>query len=964
MQRIFGISLFAIGSLFITDECLAAGTGAGQTVCLTVREPAADGGAGSIASMGLRELVRQAFLLAARDELGLATRDVMLREDFPEKQDPASAPFELFCRSLDPPITDKGDKIECVLTRRGAPEKVLWRVVYVPEYYPALGALPVQAEIWSRKELKDVLVQAGFQGSVPPRRASFQIPSETYDLLWTWNEISVMAGLRRIHQEIRENGESPELLGALAVGYANLGTLAEFYYSGACKVYYARALLYEERLSKETNDTPWSLYHSAYVVTQLGIPNVAVPWVADAKKKLSAAGTDKPLPFFANVMEAFIEGKLRKMLEIAKTPAERRLAHYFNVEAILFGDLDDLTVRAIKEFLRECPDCPRAYDMLSRSNELGPSREGAESAFGVTRRLLRKQLLDFPGLPKSVVERVRAAGTKPEPAEEVALHKGVVSDLKKAGRAGVDRGEPSLAALGQTIEEIDFAQLVQQLTFFRNKLSVPIKEILETYGPLGETHPYAGYLSSFTWHRKEMEAGAAALTKKLEVFAFTMKDRPVMQWLYSLTAEQRFHDLYQVPGKHCDSIFIDDMRCMKVDLFGPPDDPKYGAPNMARAWAMCDKLPVAVAMRITRDWPRAKTEVEKYEHVYAEEPIVLYALTNRYLSLKRYSDAERCAKRHVEVHPSYPSYRSLAAAYKGQKNEAKWKETLDKAIELPPLGLEQASIQNQIAHHFLEKHDYQQAVIYADAAAESYSGWSMLTAARCHEMLGEWKKSEQFVRAVAERYENSDWMYWCHRTGRGDVAAADELVRKQLEDLGTGIYSHEYVRISIYYLLTNEPDKSLLVCQRAYQLRKDPYIGLLAAIIADGLDKTVNRDRLFTEITSTTLAHNYAEAPTQDYYKRLAALMRDTVTTKKVPHLNLVEFDKLQAEAAPEKLYPSVLLYLVGVFLKNRGDLENAKKYLIRAAQSDDWGNSNHVLACQLLREMKVQVPPREASTK
>ncbi len=92
--------------------------------------------------------------------------------------------------------------------------------------------------------------------------------------------------------------------------------------------------------------------------------------------------------------------------------------------------------------------------------------------------------------------------------------------------------------------------------------------------------------------------------------------------------------------------------------------------------------------------------------------------------------------------------------------------------------------------------------------------------------------------------------------------------------------------------------------------------------------------------------------------------MRDTVTTKKVPQLNLAEFDKLQAEAAPEKLYPSVLQYLAAVFLKNRGDLENAKKYLIRAAQSDDWQNSNHVLACQLLREMKVQVPPKEPHTK
>ncbi len=955
MPQVLRVSLLLCIGLIATGVAAAADKPTtGPTVCLNVREPEVDRPRHYIPEMLVREIMRQAFLLAARDELGLATRDVMLREEFPAKNDDASAPFDLYCYGTD---DAEPTKMDFLITRRGAPGKVQWHMNYVPDTSPGLMAIPVKAEIWSRTELKDVLVRAGFKGSVPPHRASAKVDPATYDLLWTWDEISVMAGLRRLHAEIREKGGSPELLAALAVGYANLGTLCEYYFSGACKVYYARALLYQERLSKQTNDTPWSLYHSSYVATQLGLTFVAEQWVADAKKKLAASGTDKPLPFFAPVMEAFIEGKLRKMLEIAKTPAERRLAHYLNVEANLFGDLDDLNVKAIRDFLHECPTCPRAYDMLSRSDELGPSGEGAHDAFGVTSRLLRKQLLDFPGLPTAIGDRIRKAGTL-EPAGEVEMRQSVIADLKKAGAAGLDQGEPSLAALGQTLEEINFAQLVQRLGFLRNKLGVPIDETLETYGPLGEAHPYAGYLQAFTRHRKKMEDGAAALIPKLEVFAFTMKDRPVMQWVYTMTSSQRYHDLFQVPGKHCDSIFIDDMRCMKADLFGPPDDPTYGPGNMIRCWTFYSKLPLMVAMRILRDWPRAKTEVDKYERDFADDPLVQDALARRYLSLKRYGDAERCAKRHAEIHPSYVAYRRLAAAYKAQKNDAKWKETLDKAIELPPLGLEQASIQNDIAHHFLDKRDYQQAVTYADSAAGSFSGWSLLTAARCHEMLGEWKKSEQLVRAESERYESSEWLYWCHRTGRGDVAAADEAARKRFEALGTGIYSPEYVQIAIYYLLTKEPDKSLLVCQRAYQLRKDPYIGLLAATIADGLNKEVNRDRLLSEVMSTTLAPNYGEAPTQNFYKRLAALMRETVTTNEVPHLNLAEFDKLQADAVPEKLYASVLLYFVGTFLKNRGELENAKKYLILAAQSDDWDNPNHVLACQLLREMKVEVPP------
>jgi hypothetical protein len=54
----------------------------------------------------------------------------------------------------------------------------------------------------------------------------------------------------------------------------------------------------------------------------------------------------------------------------------------------------------------------------------------------------------------------------------------------------------------------------------------------------------------------------------------------------------------------------------------------------------------------------------------------------------------------------------------------------------------------------------------------------------------------------------------------------------------------------------------------------------------------------------------------------------------------------------------------VGMFLKNRGDLETAKKYLIPAAQSQNWEGVEHVLACQSLRDMKVKVPPVEDAPK
>jgi hypothetical protein len=916
-----------------------------QTVCLMAREPEVPGPAGGIAPMGMREVVRQAFLIAARDELGLSTRDSMLREEFPAKPDEKSIPFELFCRTIDP-MDDR--KIEYVLTRQGAPDKVLWRLAFTVNDSTPLIAVTVPAETWSRGPLKDVLIKAGFKGSVPKPRASSEVPKDAYDLLWTWNDISVMAGLRLLHAEIREKGESPELLAALSIGYANLGSLTENHYSGTHKVYYARALLYQERLSKQTDDTPWSLYHSAYVAVQVGMPNVGDIWVDRAKtKKVSAS--DKPLPSFGPVMEAFVQGNLRRMMEVAKTPRERRLARYWNLQSVRFGDLGDVTVKAAREVLENCPDCVRAYDMLTLSGELGPWRRGAYGAFAVTGAFLRKRLLDVPGLPASARKLIHSAEENPDPDVEIEFRKELIAALKQEGVPGTDRGEPSLSAVGHLIDDLNFLQTIRRAGLGGNDLAASTS--------LCAGHPYAAYLESFTHNKAEMEPAASELKKHIDLTQLTFNDSYMLQWLYFMGPTQQLHAWHQVPGWHCDMIFADQMRSIKRGWFGTPDDPKINAQNMALCWAICSKLPIAVATRISRDWAHAAKEAAGYEKDYADDPLVMKALTDRYYKLKRYDDAERCAKLEVKANPGYPAYRLLAKVYQAKQDHVQWKATLDKAIELPPAGLERAQVQNEIALALLSRLEFRNAVAYADAAAETGAAWSMLTAARCHEMVGEWKQSEQLVRNVSEQYSDSlfDWMYWCHRTGHGDIGAADELVRKGLEARGTTLFPGQYRQIAFYYLTTREPDKAMLLLQKTYDTSHEFYAGLHAAIVADTLGKYAERDALLKQVIETKLPANFVESRGGELYSKVAEQFRQVLQSKESKPLDLAAIDKIQAES---NLRASVLRYFVGVFLKNRGDLENAKRYLTRCAQSDDWGQIEHVLACQLLREMKVDVPP------
>ena len=98
MSRVFGVTLAVVG-LFVADTRLLAeekGATSGDIVCLNCREVEHANDDGFPLPLLARELVREAFLVAARDELGLLTRDATLREVFPTIADKRWAPFDCF----------------------------------------------------------------------------------------------------------------------------------------------------------------------------------------------------------------------------------------------------------------------------------------------------------------------------------------------------------------------------------------------------------------------------------------------------------------------------------------------------------------------------------------------------------------------------------------------------------------------------------------------------------------------------------------------------------------------------------------------------------------------------------------------------------------------------------------------------------------------------------------------------
>jgi hypothetical protein len=129
-----------------------------------------------------------------------------------------------------------------------------------------------------------------------------------------------------------------------------------------------------------------------------------------------------------------------------------------------------------------------------------------------------------------------------------------------------------------------------------------------------------------------------------------------------------------------------------------------------------------------------------------------------------------------------------------------------------------------------------------------------------------------------------------------------------------------------------------------------------AAIVADSLGKGRERDDYLTKIVDA--GKNLRPRSVGGVYGRLAELMQQGL-----PPGNMKDFDYAQVDsilrAASKTPRPgeSNLSYFVGAYLRNRTANDQAQEYLLRCAQARQYRKYNSVLACQILRDLKIPVP-------
>jgi hypothetical protein len=206
------------------------------------------------------ELFRQAVLIAARDEMGMQTRDAGLRE-WEGKAPSGNAIAMEF----------SGSEARLEYAHQGKKD-VRWRHDYGNDWpkYDLVKATEMIEKL-TRGELVDALRKDGWSGSGHVEKADAPAPEDAEKRLMEMEELSQFAVLRETSAAVEEDGESLPRLGVVVRAYANLGQLTRYHWSREYAVYTARSLLYAQRMVVKYPGSAEALWDRAYALAMAGL---------------------------------------------------------------------------------------------------------------------------------------------------------------------------------------------------------------------------------------------------------------------------------------------------------------------------------------------------------------------------------------------------------------------------------------------------------------------------------------------------------------------------------------------------------------------------------------------------------------------------------------------------------------------------------------------------------------------
>lgn len=837
----------------------------------------------------MRELGRQAVLITARDELGLATRDETLDEVFPDSVKQAKQDVFVAVRSQ-----YNGD-VNIQLWPASQPQEPQ-PVKKIMKY--VLNSIQTQTETVAKMipgELREKLRSLGFEGKVVPANEKNLPPYEIEDHLLDINFVSQFAAVRAAHKAIAEKGSSRAWLGVLARGYANLALTTEHHWKSDTEVFAARALLYAQRLTTTYPNDPIAHATRAYVCALVGLHTQALEELARAEE-LHKQDPQPALPGWVEVIKPYCTFEREALSTVAqRRPSLRQLAQRLSFQQHrAFGD-DDWMFESAKQTISVCPEEYGVYAALTVGNKpLSVGRTGAYYAPAALAHYLPRRIAQLEGLPKNMRDGGKGASNtekdaqskngeenkKPDleqiaeapelPIDYAADTVPIVDVLRAATRSGDDHGEPSWSALGELIFEEQFVQAANYLHIAMNATESSHEADVKSIMPAIKGHRYAQYIESYGVNASREQTRFNEIIGNMRVVDTRGNMWPMMVRLWNINCNPTSY------GRGSDAAWaalIDRGITFNgmIEAYDACGDRFWNQvePATHTRWsndfnALSPHSPQALRFAMVLVDKPTYEQATQWEAQAGEDPTAYLSLGGTYFELKNYEDAIRMFERSIALSPTKEAFVGLATTYRAAGQESMWQPTLERFLEGGTVGLAQASVHSMIANDLMDRGKFDEAKPHAVAAAETWSGWGLQIASEVDEALGHWEESEKWIAEMARNYPTSsgyEWYFWCRRTGRGNANQARKLIDEYLKAESIKTNMNGQLNLMTFHLLENDPraayEEAKQAAALAAQGRKSDddmvyqhlHVALLARELkdAEGADAAIKETRRLSE---------------------------------------------------------------------------------------------------------------------
>ena len=729
-------------------------------------------------STWIREIFRQHVLMVAREEFGFVTRDVTLGEPV-DRNSPEcfhlrvvsfeDHPVELTLRRGDQVIYEgKAVEAEC---------HVLKQFRDLPKY-----------SLNMRESIATALKAAGYAHQALPAGNLEALPQEIEDLLKRMNFVSQYAAVRRLHQMMQEHGESPAILGGLARGYANLSQLTQPLLDMRHRAFGARALLYANRLADRVPDSPVGYWHRAYTFLSLGYPRAAQEELNDARTNTKDNPTE---PQWLKLIPLYVDYRFKEFEKLVQDEKYE----YRETAALLWFIASRMTSSpafTIETGLKARKVIPHSQRLIAGLFDTAGVAMNHEISFAGAQALsatIDEHLTEIADLPESITSKPKQKdGEESDEADQddesfgFTQLKPITQLLQTAGKQ--DHQEPSFYVLESTLRAWDLQHLFQRAHFLRGYLGIDATDFVDSTKALVKDDPYGAFYAALAYSNYSPAENANALTQDIQhvELNYCSIGYDALRQLPS-TAKSKDGTLYDyVLISWRDAGDLEETCRKRINGF---DYSEWTARRDLAKWLKKLSLnsPMCYSEQILLDWDNIKDQAVDWEAKYSEYPCLHFAMSRVLKPRGELDQAIEHYHRYLDLVQDPRGYIGMAEAmYMKDRTSDEWISILEKAMHCEDYFLSHSDAAQRAASTLMRDGRYEDALPWAERAAESGSGGGLMSLLEALTGTGDYVKAEYVCMTASKRYQDGNWYQWCMATGKGNLKAAWKFEKERIKE--------------------------------------------------------------------------------------------------------------------------------------------------------------------------------------